>query len=46
MPLIEVCVETLKDALTAQSGGANRIELYSHLEEDGLSPSNNRIKKV
>lgn len=37
--IFEACVETLKDALTAEKQGANRIELCSELIEDGLTPS-------
>jgi Uncharacterized protein involved in copper resistance len=39
-PLIfEACVETLRDALAAEKNGANRIELCSALDLDGLTPS-------
>lgn len=39
-PLIfEACVETLHDALAAEKNGANRIELCSALDLDGLTPS-------
>lgn len=39
-PLIfEACVETLADALLAELNGANRIELCSELDKDGLTPS-------
>lgn len=37
--ILEACVETLEEALTAQQAGANRIELCSALDQDGLSPS-------
>jgi len=37
--LFEACVDTLEDALTAEQRGANRIELCSALDQDGLSPS-------
>ena len=36
--LCEACVETLDDALRAERQGAQRIELCSALEEDGLTP--------
>lgn len=36
---LEACVETLEDALAAESRGANRIELCSALDLDGLTPS-------
>lgn len=37
--IFEACVETLDDALTAEKRGANRIELCSALDQDGLTPS-------
>ncbi len=37
--LFEACVETLDEALLAEKNGAHRIELCSHLELDGLTPS-------
>jgi copper homeostasis protein len=37
--IFEACVETLKDALAAEQRGANRIELCSALDQDGLTPS-------
>ena len=37
--IFEACVETLDDALVAQARGANRIELCSALDQDGLTPS-------
>jgi copper homeostasis protein len=45
-PLIEVCVDTLTDALNAESNGANRIELCSHLSLDGLTPTLELTKKT
>jgi copper homeostasis protein len=38
-PLIEVCVESTDDAVTAATGGADRIELNAALALDGLTPS-------
>ncbi len=35
----EACVETLQEAILAEKNGADRIELCSHLELDGLTPS-------
>lgn len=37
--ILEACVETLKDALATEQRGANRIELCSALDRDGLTPS-------
>lgn len=37
--IFEACVETLEDALAAERRGANRIELCSALDQDGLTPS-------
>jgi copper homeostasis protein len=37
--LFEACVETPEEAMTAESRGANRIELCSALEYDGLTPT-------
>ena len=37
--ILEACVESLEDALIAEEKGANRIELCSNLDQDGLSPS-------
>ena len=44
--LIEVCVDTFSDALAAESKGANRIELCSHLSLDGLTPALELTKKT
>lgn len=35
----EVCVDNIYDALSAFKKGANRLELCSDLEQDGLTPS-------
>jgi copper homeostasis protein len=37
--IFEACVETLGDAIAAENRGANRIELCSALDQDGLTPS-------
>lgn len=37
--VLEACVETLADAMEAESRGANRIELCSALDQDGLTPT-------
>lgn len=42
----EACVENLQQALSAETKGADRIELCSRLELDGLTPSNELILEV
>lgn len=42
--IFEACVETLEDALAAERRGANRIELCSALDQDGLTPSEELTK--
>lgn len=39
MALLEVCVERASDALVAERGGAQRVELCADLAADGLTPS-------
>jgi len=43
--IFESCVETLEDALAAEKRGANRIELCSALDQDGLTPSEELTKQ-
>ena len=42
----EACVETLDEAILAEKNGANRIELCSRLDLDGLTPDRKLIKAV
>ncbi len=44
--LIEIAVDTFRDSVTAQEGGAHRIELCSDLGSDGLSPSTELLREV
>jgi len=43
LSLLEICTETLSGVHAATAGGAQRIELCSALELDGLSPSEELI---
>jgi copper homeostasis protein len=45
-PRLEVCVESLEAALEAQAAGADRIELCSRLDLDGLSPGPELLRSV
>ncbi len=44
--LIEIAVDTLKDAVAAEQGGAHRVELCSDLAADGLSPSAELVREA
>jgi len=44
--MLEVIAESLSDALAAEAGGADRIELVSALTEGGLTPSIGLIEEV
>lgn len=41
---IEVCVESLEEALAAQNRGADQVELCARLDLDGLTPDGHLIK--
>lgn len=43
---IEACVETLQEAIKAEQLGATQLELCSHLEVDGLTPSLELVRQV
>ena len=42
----EACVERLDEAILAEKNGADRIELCSRLDLDGLTPHRNMIQDV
>jgi len=44
--LIEACVESMEEALKARDNGADRIELCSRLDLDGLTPSVDLVNQV
>lgn len=44
--IFEACVETFEEAILAEKNGANRLELCSRLDLDGLTPDVELIKKV
>ena len=43
---LEACVENLEEAILAEKKGANRLELCSRLDLNGLTPDFNLTKKV
>lgn len=45
-PILEVCCGSLQSALNAVAGGAERIELCSALEVDGLTPSMEVLREL
>ncbi len=44
--MIEIIATTIEDALAAERGGADRIELISHFEVGGLTPSLELVRAV
>ncbi len=45
-PLLEVIAQSAADARAAQDGGADRIELVSRLDADGLTPTGSTLREV
>lgn len=44
--LLEVIVSSVADAVAAEAGGAHRLEVVAHLEEDGLTPSRALVEEL
>ncbi|SHG24506.1 copper homeostasis protein [Salegentibacter echinorum] len=44
--LVEACVETLKQSITAEKNGADRIELCADLHLGGVTPTKELVRKV
>jgi copper homeostasis protein len=44
--IFEVIVCSLDDAIAAQKGGANRLEIISHYEVGGLTPSLDLVREI
>ncbi len=45
-PILEIIVCTVDDAVAAERGGANRLEIISHYEVGGLTPSFDLVREV
>jgi copper homeostasis protein len=45
-PILEIIVCTVEDAVAAERGGANRLEIISHYKVGGLTPSFDLVREV
>lgn len=45
-PLLEIAVDSLRDAIAATEAGADRLELVAHLDRHGLTPDPSFIREV
>jgi len=45
-PILEIIACTVEDAVAAERGGANRLEIISHYEAGGLTPSFDLVRKI
>ncbi len=45
-PIIEIIACSLADAIAAERGGANRLEIISHYEVGGLTPSFDLVREI
>jgi copper homeostasis protein len=44
--ILEIIVCTVEDAVAAECGGANRLEIISHYEAGGLTPSLDLVREI
>jgi len=44
--LLEVCIASVEDAITAQNSGADRLEVNSALELGGLTPTDGLVQEI
>ncbi|MBO0725182.1 MAG: hypothetical protein J2P52_06255, partial [Blastocatellia bacterium] len=45
-PILEIIVCSVEDAVAAELGGANRLEIISHYEAGGLTPSFDLVREI